>query len=104
MRSDALWYSDHFSSGILVYLGNKRAFAIGDHLLRLYELIRIVTRVYGPYEFDGSLDELKLQFSRTFYVYLSICNRVVSREIWIKQALMSFSDLKYHSSFGFVLF
>jgi hypothetical protein len=58
MRSDALWYSDHFSSGILVYLGNKRAFAIGDHLLRLYELIRIVTRVYGPYEFDGSLDEL----------------------------------------------
>jgi hypothetical protein len=42
---------------------------------------------------NGSLYQckLKLQLSRTFLCILLICNWVVSREIWIKQALMSFT-------------
>ena len=39
-----------------VGISGQQASAIGDHLLRLclYGLIRIVTRFYGQYKFDGS--------------------------------------------------
>jgi hypothetical protein len=37
--------------------------------------------------------QLKLQLFQTFFCILLISNRIVSREIWIKQTLVSFSML-----------